>query len=242
MENQIKIIYEDENLLVIDKPAGLLVHNPEGQQNPTVIDYILRRYPEMKKLTWPDAERQGIVHRLDKDTSGLLIVAKNPEIQAKLQTEFQERKIKKTYLALAVGKVDPPDGKIEAAIVRGKAGKQKIQNFSFSFSKKIRPAVTFYKTVRNYIFENQTLTLLEVKPQTGRMHQIRVHLKYIGYPILGDPLYNTKQSRNISKELGMDRQFLHAEKLEFTHPLTQKEIRVESELPADLENILEKIK
>lgn len=237
----IKIIFSDDNLLVLDKPAGILVHPTQANENNTLVNFLIEKYPEVKNLDWPDMTRIGVVHRLDKDTSGVIVMAKNPEILAKLQSQFKDREIQKTYLALVLGKIEK-DGKIEAAIERGEAGTQKVIDFTYSFDKKTaRPAITFYKPIKYYRYDNNDLTLLEVQPKTGRMHQIRTHLKYLGFPIIGDSLYNIKPSRQISKKLNLNRQFLHAEKLEFIHPMTNKKINFESELPDNLQNILNNI-
>ena len=238
----IKILYEDDNLIVIDKPAGVLVHPTQANEKNTLVDFLIEKYPETKNLDWPDKSRTGVVHRLDKDTSGVIVMAKNPDVLAKLQSQFKDREIQKTYLALILGKVEK-EGKVEAAIERGEAGTQKVIDFTYSFDKKTaRPAVTFYKPIKYYRYDNNDLTLLEVQPKTGRMHQIRTHLKYLGFPIIGDPLYNIKPSRQISKKLDFDRQFLHAEKLEFTDPITNEKMIFESELPDDLQNVLDKLK
>ncbi|KKQ90892.1 MAG: Pseudouridine synthase [Berkelbacteria bacterium GW2011_GWA1_39_10] len=240
--NDIKTIFEDNNLIIIDKPAGVLVHPTQAKEKDTLVYWLLSKYPNIVKLNWPDLTRQGVVHRLDKDTSGLIILAKNPETLEKLQKQFQEREVKKTYLALVLGKVKPTEGKIEAMITRGETGLQKVLETTYSFSKeKIRPAVTVYKANKYYKYGDGDLTLVSAMPLTGRMHQIRVHLKHIGYPIIGDQLYNTKESRKLSKELELNRQFLHAEKLELIHPITDKIISLESKLAEDLKNILEKL-
>ena len=238
----IKIILDDNNLLVLDKPAGVLVHPTQADEKNTLVDFLIEKYPEIKNLDWPDKTRIGVVHRLDKDTSGVIVMAKTPDVLAKLQTQFKDGEIQKNYSALVLGKVEK-EGKVEAAIERGEAGTQKVIDFTYSFDKKTaRPAITFYKPIEYYRFGNNDLTLLEVQPKTGRMHQIRTHLKYLGFPIIGDPLYNIKPSRQISKDLKLDRQFLHAEKLEFTHPITSKKMIFESELPDDLQNVLDKLK
>jgi len=251
----IKIIHEDDDLIIVDKPANILVHptcppslrsgvsrRAGAKESETLVAWLTNKYPEIVKLSWPDKTRAGIVHRLDKNTSGLIILAKNPGALSKLQEEFKNRKIKKTYLALVLGKIEPKEGKIEAAITRGKAGLQKVLEYSYSFSKdKVRPAVTNYRTIKNYRYRGQDLTLVEAQPETGRMHQIRVHLKHIGHPVIGDPLYNTKESRKLSKELDLNRQFLHARGLEFIHPLTKKGINLSSDLPNDLKNVLSKM-
>lgn len=236
----IEIIYKDGDILIVNKPAGVLVHPTLAKESNALTFWLTNKYPEIKDLNWPDTTRIGVVHRLDKDTSGLVILAKNPEILKKLQVEFQERKIKKTYLALVLGRAKE-EGEIKAMITRGEAGKQKIQEFDLSFGPKVRQAVTYYDTQKYYHYKSQELSLIQAKPQTGRMHQIRVHLKYILHPIIGDPLYNTKESRKISKELNLNRQFLHAQKLKFIHPLTKEKISLESKLPEDLEEILGKL-
>lgn len=238
----IKILHEDSNLLILDKPAGVLVHPTQANENNTLVDFLVEKYPEVKNLDWPDMTRIGVVHRLDKDTSGVIVMAKNPDVLAKLQAQFKDREIQKTYSALVLGKVEK-EGKVEAAIERGDAGTQKVIDFTYSFDKKTaRLAITLYKPTKYYRFDNNDLTLLEVQPRTGRMHQIRTHLKYLGFPIIGDPLYNIKPSRQISKKLDLNRQFLHAEKLEFTHPITNQKMIFESELTDDLKNILDKLK
>lgn len=249
---KIKIIFEDKYLIVLDKPAGILVHPTEkGEKDSsyqrraeadTLVDWLIKKYPNIEKLNWPDKSRIGVVHRLDKDTSGIILMAKTPEVLEKLQAQFQNREVKKTYLALVFGKVKPLQGKIEAAITRGDAGTQKVLDQVYSFSKtNIRLAVTNYKVIRSYKYDGSDLTLLGAMPQTGRMHQIRVHLKHIGHPIIGDQLYNIKASRQISKELKIERQFLHAQKLEFSHPLNNKKMLFESALPQDLDTILQNL-
>lgn len=239
--NNVKVIYDDDDLIVIDKPAGILVHPTQANEQETLVSWFLEKYPDAIKLNWPDKLRPGIVHRLDKDTSGLIIMAKNPEILSKLQKLFQSRQIKKTYTALVFGKLDG-NGVIEAAITRGDAGQQKALDNVYSFSKEnIRPAVTEYHVIKHLRYHNDDLTIVEAMPKTGRMHQIRVHLKHIGHPIIGDPLYNIKQSRAISKELNIKRQFLHASQLKFTHPITNEPMSLSSPLPEDLENIMVKL-
>lgn len=239
--NNIKIIFEDEYLLVLDKPAGILVHPTPAQEKNTLVDFLRARIAKIETMPWPDRTRAGIVHRLDKDTSGLIIVAKNPRTLVRLQEQFRHHKVQKTYLALVLGKLEK-SGEIEAMLTRGKAGFQKVRELDFSIKNEtIQPAVTLYQTMTKYHFQNQLLTLVEVIPKTGRMHQIRAHFKHISHPVIGDPLYNTKASRKISKKLGISRQFLHAQKLEFKHPLTQKKIKFKSQLPNELNNILVKI-
>ena len=240
----ISIIYEDDYLLVVNKPAGLLVHPTERGETNTLTSWFLGKCPNTKDLAWPDPTRAGIAHRLDKETSGLIILAKNPEILAKLQDEFREHTIKKTYQALVWGKT-PEEGKIEAAIVRHpQKDMQTVQEMTFSFTKgTVRPSITNFKTINRYRFKKEDLSLVEVYPETGRMHQIRVHFKHLGFPLIGDPLYFNKPSRRLSKELGLvDRQFLHAVKLEFTHPETGESLSFSSPLAEDLLIVLNKLR
>lgn len=244
-----KVVFSNGDYLVLVKPAGVLVHptcppslrsgvsrRAEAREPNTLVDWLIEHYPNIRTMSWPDPTRPGIVHRLDKDTSGLIVLAKNPDTLARLQALFKNRDIRKTYQALVLGKT-PPDGKIEAAIVRDKQnGLMKVQETAYSFTKgTVRPAVTEYKAVNYYRYHNDDLTLLDVMPQTGRMHQIRVHLKHAGHPIIGDQLYNNKLSSQISKELGLNRQFLHAVKLQFDEHV------FESDLAEDLEKVLKSL-
>lgn len=244
MNTDIKIIFEDNYLLVVDKPAGLLVHPTERGETDTLANWFTSKYPEAAKLEWPDLTRAGIVHRLDKETSGLIILAKTPEILNKLQDEFREHEIKKTYQALAWGKT-PDEGRVEAAIVRHpNKDMQMVQEMTFSFTKgTVRASITNFKTIQRFRFKKEDLSLVEVYPESGRMHQIRVHMKHLGFNLIGDPIYFNKPSRRLSKDLGLlDRQFLHAVHLEFTHPETNKLVNFSSPLASDLQAILSKLK
>ncbi len=249
MLDQIKIIFEDEYLLAIDKPAGLIVHNPPGRNDPSVVDFIVRHIPQIKDLNWPDKTRPGIVHRLDKDTSGVMIIAKTPEIMQKLQDQFRERTTRKEYIALCYGYVKPEQGSVVAEIARH-ASKDKQTTIPENADNQlidklatgtIRPAQTDYETVNHYQYKKQPLTLILAKPKTGRMHQIRIHLKYINHPIIGDQMYFFKPSKRLSKELGIFRQFLHAKHLTFTHPATKQSITLSTFLASDLQEIINKI-
>lgn len=246
---KIKIIYEDPALIVINKPAGLLVHNPPGQHEFTAADFLVKHDPKIQSLNWPDSSRPGIVHRLDKDTSGLMILAKSPEILTKLQDQFKARTVSKQYLALAYGHVKPEEGSIVAEIARhASKDKQTVipQDADEELIDKlaqgtIREAQTDYETLKNFTYKKQPLTLVLAKPKTGRMHQIRIHLKHIGFPIIGDPMYFFKPSRRLSKELGLSRQFLHAHKINFNHPKTGEPLSFQSDIPQDLQAILDKL-
>jgi 23S rRNA pseudouridine1911/1915/1917 synthase len=215
------IIYEDDDLLVIDKPAGLAVHPAPGHPGHTLVNAVLAYLPEL--AADDDTLRPGIVHRLDKDTSGLILVAKNRVAQANLSAQFKSRSVKKSYLVLVRGKLTPENGIIEAAIGRDPKNRQRMAVVSRG-----REARTEYSVIRypgNY-------SLLEIRPQTGRTHQIRVHLAAIGYPVVGDATYGVKSPR-------LTRQFLHASKLGFKLPSSGKYVEFESPLPADLERALE---
>lgn len=243
----IEVIFQDGNLAIINKPAGVLVHPTKANEQNTLVDFIIKQWTHIKRYHWSDPTRPGIVHRLDKDTSGLIIIAKNLQTQKFLQDQFKNRQVKKTYLALVLGKVEPRQGKIITQISREKGDtiKQKISNFSFSWDKNSKQAISNYHVLKNYTYDlrpkTYDLSLLEVEIKTGRMHQIRAQLKYKGWPVIGDQLYNTKESKNISDNLNLHRQFLHAYKLQFTLP--SKEIkRIHLDLPEDLQRVLSKIK
>lgn len=249
MINNISIIYQDNDLMVVDKPAGLLVHNPPNHHDPSVIDFIVRHIPNVDKSNWPDPSRPGIVHRLDKDTSGLMIIAKNPDTLVKIQEQFKQRLVTKQYLALAYGEVNPRQGSIVADISRH-ASKDKQTTIPQQIDDEtldkisrgaIRTAHTDYEVLKSYQYKKQPLSLVLAKPKTGRTHQIRIHLKHLGYPIIGDPMYFFKPSRRLSKELGIERQFLHAQKITFSHPHSKKILSFESVLPSDLQVIIDKL-
>ena len=238
--NGINIIFEDDYLLVIDKPAGLVVHPGAGEETNTLVDWLKEYIPNFMEQNWPSAIRPGIVHRLDKDTSGLLIIAKTPAALAKLQEEFKNHQIEKEYTTLVWGKVEPPAGAIETPIHRHHRQRRKMAVSYFS-DESTKTAITKYETIKNFQTPIQ-LTLLEVRIMTGRMHQIRVHLKYLGHPIIGDPVYFNKASRQASRQLNLSRQFLHASQLSFRHPETNQLLHFSSELPKDLREILKMIK
>lgn len=239
-----KIVYEDNNLLVIDKPAGLVVHEGAGEHEETLAGWLVEKYPDIKKLSWPDPTRPGIVHRLDKDTSGLIILAKNPQALEKLQILFQSREIKKSYQALVFGKLEKSEGEITGLIGRdpNRRRQQTAKTIHFDFEPgKMRQAKTRYKVLKEYNYHGQILSLVEATILTGRIHQIRVHFKSIGHPVIGDPIYNIKHSKRISKELNLNRQFLHSHTLEFIDPFSKKQIHLTSGLPKNLLEILDLI-
>ena len=214
------IAYEDQELLVIDKPAGLTVHPAPGHRDHTLANAVLAHLPGLEEVGGP--LRAGIVHRLDKDTSGLLVVAKSEEAHAHLAKQFQERRVTKLYLALAHGGVSPPEAIIEAPIGRDRRDRKRMAVLSTG-----REATTRYRVVRQY----QGYSLLEVRPTTGRTHQVRVHLASVGHPLAGDSTYGKRHPL-------LDRHFLHANLLGFRHPSTEEYVELKSELPPDLGEFL----
>lgn len=226
-----EIVYEDQNLIVINKPSGLIVHPVNSQdKSECVVSWLMGKYPEISSVG-EDPSRPGIVHRLDKETSGLMLIAKNNDAFFYLKNLFQEHKIKKHYLALVYGKPKEPKGIIDAPL--GKIGAKQTTQIIGTRTLKERNAITEYKTLQNF----KDFTLLEVLPKTGRTHQIRVHLKSIGAPIAGDKLYSHKK-KILAEE--PPRLFLHAYKLQFTTP-DQKSLILEVDLPEDLQNFVSEL-
>ena len=239
---KLKVIYEDDDLLAIDKPAGITVFS-EGKSEPadvTLIDAILKKYPEIKNVG--ENPRYGIVHRLDKNTSGIILVAENNKILSFLQKQFEERKTDKKYLALVAGKFTNTDGTIETLL--GREPKNRIKQKVYSpcgpdaEKKGLRKAKTYYKVLKQYFDGKNHYTLVEASPKTGRKHQIRVHLASLGHPIIGDKMYGFKNQPCLE---GLKRQFLHASRLKIK--ISDKEEKeFYSELPRGLKIVLEKLK
>lgn len=243
-----KIIFEDDFILVIDKPAGMIVNKADttiGQS--TVQEWVegyvkVARIPQASQVPQGESprdtfyERAGIVHRLDKETSGILVIAKTPDAFLELQRQFKERIVKKTYLALAHGKVVPTDGIINVPV-----GRLSWNRKRFGVVAGGRDSLTRYKRIMNYelgiMHKKEQFTLLELYPETGRTHQIRVHLKHIGYPIFGDALYAGRKIARDDRKI-LSRVFLHASKISFLHPKNKKEVSFESELPPQLRQII----
>ena len=219
----LNILYEDDDLLVIDKPAGLTVHPAPGHPSHTLVNAILSHFPHLADIG--DSLRPGIVHRLDKDTSGVMLVAKNSAAQANLINQFKARSVVKAYRVLVKGHLTPEHGVIEAPIGRDPRNRKYM-----AVAAEGKEARTDYQVVK-YIGD---CTLLEIRPETGRTHQIRVHLAAIGYPVVGDPMYGVKS-------LYLSRQFMHACRLGFKLPSTGEYVEFKSELPPDLEQALKDI-
>ena len=223
-----RIIFEDSEILAVDKPSGWITNDASTTNNqPTVQSWLRHNFEfNINNLEF----RNGIVHRLDKETSGVLLVAKTKNAFENLQMQFKERIIKKTYIALCHGRVDLPDGEIRADV-----GRLPWRKDRFGVMPGGREATTRYKVI-NYMVDssNQKFTLLELKPETGRTHQIRIHLKYINHPIVSDSFYaGRKRSRNDLK--WCPRMFLHAGSIVFSHPKTGNKVKLNSKLPSDLE-------
>jgi len=219
----INIIYEDDDLLVVDKPAGLTVHPAPGHPGHTLVNALLSHLPHLADIG--DSLRPGIVHRLDKDTSGLMLVAKNGAAQDNLIGQFKSHSVTKAYLVLVRGRLTPETGVIEANIGRDPRNRKKMAVVEGG-----REARTEYQVIK-YI---GGYTLLEVRPETGRTHQIRVHLAAIGFPVVGDKVYGVKSPR-------LSRQFMHACRLGFSLPSTGEYVEFKSALPSDLERALKDI-
>jgi 23S rRNA pseudouridine1911/1915/1917 synthase len=222
---ELTVIYEDDDVLVVDKPAGLVVHPSPGHWRGTLVNALLARPERFGSIA--GVMRPGIVHRLDRDTSGLLIVARGDAAQHSLMAQMKARRIKKTYVALVVGDVTAASGRVEAPI-----GRHPRHRTRMAVTEGGRPAVTGYRVRERF----GDWTLLEVDLVTGRTHQIRVHLEAIGHPVAGDPVYGTGTSRRGPDGLG--RMFLHAWRLEFVSPSSGALIRVTADLPVELERVL----
>lgn len=218
----VTILYEDDDVIIIDKPAGLLVHDTEaGSSDATVAQWAADRVMD------EDPDRPGIIHRLDRETSGVLVLAKHPAAKTYLQERWRDRDVKKTYQTLVIGSVDPAEATINLPIARKRAQPTKRAVVAGG-----RPSVSHYSTVGVY----PGATLLEVDLETGRTHQIRVHLSHIGHPVVGDSLYGGRPSKT-SPLPKLDRQFLHASRIQLTGPSGQQ-IDVASPLPPELQEYL----
>ena len=222
----VPVVYQDEDVLIVDKPAGLVVHPAAGHADGTLVNALLGHYGDSFGGI-AGVRRPGIVHRLDRDTSGLLIVAHNDAAQASVMAQLKARRVKKTYLALVLGSVAAAVGRIEAPIGRDPGHRTRMAVVSSG-----RAATTGYRVRERF----EGWTLLELDLVTGRTHQIRVHLAAIGHPVAGDPVYGSGTSRRGPD--GLARLFLHAWRLELTSPSTGRLIRAEAPLPPELELVL----
>lgn len=222
----IDVIYEDKDIIVVNKPKGMVVHPANGNYNGTLVNAIMGMCKET--LSGIGGElRPGIVHRLDKDTSGLLIIAKNDKAHVKMSEQIKNHEVKKTYIALVRGVIKENEATIDMPIGRSTSDRKKM-----AVNKEGKNAITHIKVLKRY----DKYTLLQVNIETGRTHQIRVHLSYIGYPIIGDTTYS-----NGKNKFGVVGQCLHAKSLEFKHPITGKEMKLEAPLPEYFQDIINKL-
>ena len=241
---KLDIVYEDDDLIVINKPAGISMHPGPGNYDNTVVNALMN-YDKIKLSSIGNELRPGIIHRIDKDTSGLVVIAKNNQSHEIISKQFREHSIDRVYNALIWGKVRPQSGIIETLITRSSKNRQ-LMDVSFLKGKK---AITKYKTLK--VFEGTnipTLSLVECKLETGRTHQIRVHMNFKGNQIVGDKKYikKYKKLKYVNDEINdrimkLDRQFLHAKILGFTHPKSNKKLFFESNLPEDLKKIINEL-
>tara|TARA_B100001173_G_scaffold237796_1_gene207503 strand:- start:407 stop:1387 length:981 start_codon:yes stop_codon:yes gene_type:complete len=242
---KLEITHEDEDLLVINKPAGIIMHPGAGNFDKTIVNALVD-YNKGSLSNIGDELRPGIVHRIDKNTSGLVVIAKNNDTHKNLSEQFNDHTITRVYQLLVWGKLRPSFGKIDTFITRSSKNRQ-LMEVSLSKGKR---AITNYKTIE--IFENDkspTLSLVECKLETGRTHQIRVHMSHMGNSIVGDDKYKKKYKKLKNIDIGLenlisklDRQFLHAKILGFIHPKTNKELIFSSILPKELNNLLKMLR
>jgi len=223
------VLYEDEDIVVIDKPAGMTVHPGVGNETGTLVSALLARWPEIAQAD-PEPKRAGIVHRLDKDTSGLMVIAKHDRARRRLMAQFQSRTVEKTYIALVERAPQTRTGRIDAPI-----GRDPQQRKRMAVLRGGRPAITEYEVIDNRFRDGRAL--LRVRLLTGRTHQIRVHLAFIGCPIVGDAVYGFRRQR-----LKLKRHFLHAAELAFDHPMSGQRLRFQAPLPDGLQEVLAKLR
>lgn len=232
-------LYEDDDILVVDKPPGIIVHPGAGRMSGTVVNALLFHGRRLSRLggEW----RPGVVHRLDKETSGALLMAKTDDAHRKMAEQFRNRRVEKTYMALVLGAVDEEEGKIESAIERHPVKRTKMKGYAEGG----RYALTEWRVVERF----PGATLLEVKPYTGRTHQIRVHFSEAGHPVVGDKMYSSqkriKQIHNMKVRaalLNLKRHALHAHRLSFEHPTSGERMTVESPVPYDMRRAVEALR
>jgi 23S rRNA pseudouridine1911/1915/1917 synthase len=226
------IRYEDEDIVVINKPAGMVVHPSIGHESGTMVNALLAHCPDIAGIG--GERRPGIVHRLDKDTSGLVVAAKNDRSLRFLQEQFKRREVKKIYLALVEGSMTPSEFKIDAPTGRDPRERKKMAVIPAGSSARSREAITFVSVVEHYGVENEECTLVSCRPVTGRTHQIRIHLAHAGYPIVGDRVYGHRKQRLLTA-----RHFLHAAKLSIQRPSDRTNLTVQAPLPPELQSVLD---
>ena len=233
--SNIKIIHEDNDIIIVNKPSGVIVNRADTTKNEfTLQDFLDEKYPLEESLDKESDfyKRHGIVHRIDKETSGVLIVAKNIDSFVNLQAQFKERKVSKTYIALVHGHVESEEGDISVPVGRLPWNRKKFGVLAGG-----KEATTHYKVIQKF---EKPFTLLELNPKTGRTHQIRVHLKYFNHPIFGDFLYAGRKTSRTDRKV-LERFFLHAKSISFLHPTEGKKVRFEADLPHELQTTIDYI-
>ncbi len=218
----LNIVYEDDDILIINKPSGLVVHPGSGNYNNTLVNGLMNYTTHLSNTN--GIERPGIVHRIDKDTSGLLMVAKNNKTHAILTDYFKNKEVKREYIALICGVFPHDTATIDAPIGRDPKDRKKMT----VIANNSKPAITHLKVLKRY----KEYTLVSLILQTGRTHQIRVHMNYIGYPVYNDPVYNTKKATSFG-------QFLHSAKMDFIHPITKQPMHFECPLPKEFQEFID---
>jgi 23S rRNA pseudouridine1911/1915/1917 synthase len=226
------VLYEDDYMLVIDKPWDMVIHPADGNPTGTIVNALLARYPYMADTMYTSGGRPGIVHRLDKDTTGVLVAAKTPEAQFRLSKFFADRKVTKTYLAIVLGVPKEPTKQLINMLGRHPVNRKKMA----IVPRDGKEAVTIYNTLHSGFYQGVLVSLLSVNILTGRTHQIRVHLSSIGHSIIGDQTYGN------SRQLHIERQMLHAWKLKIPHPATGELMSFESPIPDDFQQIIDEMK
>jgi 23S rRNA pseudouridine1911/1915/1917 synthase len=228
---KIKILFEDDYIIAVSKDAGIVVHPAPGHFENTLINALINYNEKLSQVG--GGLRAGIVHRLDKDTSGIILIAKDERTHTLLSEKFKNREINKTYEALVLGYFKEFEGSIKLPVGRSMKDRKKMGAVLRG-----RESQTDFKILNEY----KGCTLIEAYPKTGRTHQIRVHFSYIGHPIIGDKDYGNKESEKIANETGLLRQFLHAKRIVFNHPMTNEKIDLNDELPYDLKNCMLNLK
>ena len=228
----LEIVFEDDHLLVVDKPAGMVVHPAAGNLDGTLVNALLHHCAG-RLSSIGGVARPGIVHRIDKDTSGLLVVAKTDRAHEGLSSQFAKHSIDRRYQAIVAGRPNPPAGTVDAALARSPVNRQKMAIVDPSRGKR---AVTHYRLVRPL----RESALVECRLETGRTHQVRVHMTSIGHPLLGDPVYGRTKivHRDLLNQLDFKRQALHAAELGFVHPVTKESLSFKSAVPSDMQELL----
>lgn len=242
--SSLSIIYQTPDFIAVNKPAGILTHATAASQEKkeaVLTDWLLEKYPEIKTVGDEPEIRPGIVHRLDRDTSGIILICRNQKFFEYLKKLFQARQIKKTYLALVEGELMPKTGIIKTPIgvkigtIKRSVWRKKVKNF--------KEAITEYRVKNYYSFDSQTFSLTEIFPQTGRTHQIRIHLTSLGHPVVGDRMYGRRRTKPL---FDLNRHFLHCFSLEFSLPSKNdsagRRLKLETELPEELRKVLQQLK